>query len=92
MKEFGGTEYKNVAYVNFDSNDRMTRLFSGDMDIKRLIVGLKIETNSTIDPNETLIIFDKIQECPKALTALKYFYENAPEYNSSRQYAWGSIA
>ncbi|KKP40227.1 MAG: hypothetical protein UR30_C0005G0008 [Candidatus Peregrinibacteria bacterium GW2011_GWC2_33_13] len=81
MKEFGKTEYKNFAYINFDSNERMIRLFSSDMDIKRLITGLEIEADSKIIPEETLIIFDEIQECPKALTSLKYFYENAPEYN-----------
>lgn len=81
MKEFGKTEYENTAYVNFDNNERMNTLFSGDMNIKRLIAGLQIETDSKINPNKTLIIFDEIQECPKALTSLKYFYENAPEYN-----------
>lgn len=81
MKEFGRTEYKNFAYINFDSNERMTRLFSVDMDTKRLIAGLEIEADCKIILEETLIIFDEIQECPKALTSLKYFYENAPEYN-----------
>lgn len=81
MKEFGNTEYKNVAYINFDGNKRMNRLFSGDTDIERIITGLQIEANSKIIFDETLIIFDEIQECPKALTSLKYFCENAPEYN-----------
>ncbi len=81
MKEFGRIYYKQYAYINFDNNDRMARLFSGDMDIERLISGLQIEADCKIDPNNTLIIFDEIQECPKALTSLKYFYENAPEYN-----------
>ncbi len=81
MKELGKTEYKNFAYINFDSNERMTRLFSGDMDVKRLIDGLELEADCKITPSDTLIIFDEIQECPKALTSLKYFYENTPEYN-----------
>ena len=81
MKEFGKTEYKNYAYINFEENDRMTRLFSGDMDVNRLINGLEMESGIKISLSDTLIIFDEIQECPKALTSLKYFYENAPEYN-----------
>lgn len=81
MKEFGRIAYKNFAYINFDSNERMTRLFSGDMDVKRLVEGLEIESGVKLTPSDTLIIFDEIQECPKALTSLKYFYENAPEYN-----------
>ena len=81
MKEFGRTNYKNTVYINFDSNSRMQRLFSGDMDIQRIIMGLEIEANCKIDKNNTLIIFDEVQECPKALSSLKYFYENFPEYN-----------
>lgn len=81
MKEFGKTEYKNYAYINFEDNERMTRLFSGDMDINRLVDGLEMEAGVKLKSNDTLIIFDEIQECPKALTSLKYFYENAPEYN-----------
>lgn len=81
MKEFGKTEYKNFAYINFENNERMSLLFSADMDIKRIIAGLELEANCKIIPEETLLIFDEIQECPKALTSLKYFYENAPEYN-----------
>src|SRR3989339_1657743 len=81
MKELGKIEYRNSAYINFDGNERMNRLFSADMNIKRIISGLQIEANCKINPYETLIIFDEIQECPKALGSLKYFYENTPEYN-----------
>jgi predicted AAA+ superfamily ATPase len=81
MKEFGKTEYKNVAYVNFDGNPRMENLFSLDMSIPRILEGLQIETSQKIAENDTLIIFDEIQECPKALTALKYFYEQFPQYH-----------
>ena len=72
---------KNFAYINFEGNERMHRLFSGDMDIRRIITGLQIEADCKINADETLIIFDEIQECPKALASLKYFYENTPEYN-----------
>ena len=81
MKEFGEKYYQNFAYINFDRNTRMEQLFSGDMNIERIIQGLKIESGVNIDANDTLIIFDEVQEVPNALTSLKYFYENAPEYN-----------
>ena len=81
MKEFGKKNYKNFAYINFDRNTRMEQLFSGDLNIERIIQGLKIESGVNITVNDTLIIFDEVQEVPNALTSLKYFYENAPEYN-----------
>ena len=81
MKEFGERYYKNLAYINFDRNARMEQLFSGDMNIERIIQGLKLESGVNITASDTLIIFDEVQEVPNALTSLKYFYENAPEYN-----------
>lgn len=81
MKQFGKESYEKCAYINFDDNYRMATLFSQDLDITRIIQGLKIETNINIEPENTLIIFDEVQERPEALKALKYFYENAPEYH-----------
>ena len=81
MQEFGNKNYEKVAYINFDGNERMERLFQGDFDIERLIEGLKIETGVNIEKENTLLIFDEVQEVPKALTSLKYFYANANEYN-----------
>lgn len=81
MKEFGEKEYEKCAYINFDNNPRMELLFSSDYDISRIIQGLKIESGVNIEPQNTLIIFDEVQETPKALSALKYFYENANEYH-----------
>lgn len=81
MKEFGNKYYERYAYINFDANTRMNELFSGDFDIDRIIQGLKIETGVNIEKQNTLIIFDEVQETPKALTALKYFYEQANEYH-----------
>ena len=81
MKEFGKNEYEKCAYINFDDNSRMEQLFSGDFDIERIIQGLKIEAGVNIEPENTLIIFDEVQETPKALTSLKYFYENAKQYH-----------
>ena len=80
MREFGSRHFENMAYVNFDNNDRMEKLFSGDYDIARLIEGLQVEAGARINPQNTLMVFDEVQEVPKALSALKYFYENAPEY------------
>lgn len=79
MKEFGKTQYKKTIYINFELENLMREHFSKDLNTKRIIEGLELE-HSKIDPNNTLIILDEIQECPKALTALKYFYENNPEY------------
>lgn len=80
MKEFGKRYFEQVAYVNFDSNVRMQQVFEGELDIERIILALSIETGVSIKAENTLLIFDEVQEVPKALTSLKYFYENAPEY------------
>jgi predicted AAA+ superfamily ATPase len=79
MREFGRLHFASVAYVNFDNNARMRALFEGDFDIARLLAGLQLEANVKITP-ETLLVFDEIQETPQALSSLKYFRENAPEY------------
>lgn len=81
MREFGEKAYENTVYINFDSNSQMTELFSSDLNIERIILGLEIYIGKKINPNNTLIIFDEIQEVPKALSSLKYFYENSPQYN-----------
>ena len=81
MKEFGKQEYKKVAYVSFDNAPRLENLFKQDMNIKRIIDALNIEVGFPIDYKNTLLIFDEIQENPLALTSLKYFCENAPEYD-----------
>lgn len=81
MKEFGRLYYQNCAYINFDDNGRMEALFDEDFDLEKIIQGLKIESGVNIEPENTLIIFDEVQENPKALKALKYFYENANQYH-----------
>lgn len=80
MKEFGKTYFKKVAYVSFYNNQRMKQVFEADYDIDRIIMNINIETHMEVTPEDTLIIFDEIQEAPKALESLKYFCENAPEY------------
>lgn len=81
MKEFGRLEYADTVYINFDSNSKIAELFASDLDTERLIVGLELYAGRKIDPDNTLIIFDEVQEVPKALSSLKYFYENAPQYH-----------
>ena len=80
MKEFGNTAYDQCVYISFDNNQRMRELFSPDLDVTRIITGLELYAGSKIDPEKTLIIFDEIQEVPNALTSLKYFNENVPQY------------
>ena len=81
MKEFGKMAYKDTVYINFDSNSKMADLFSSDLNIERLIMGLEIYIGRKINPDNSLLIFDEIQEVPRALSSLKYFYEDAPQYN-----------
>ena len=81
MKEFGRLYYTDTVYINFDSNSRMAELFASDLDTERLIMGLELYSGQKIDPDHTLLIFDEVQEVPRALSSLKYFYENAPEYH-----------
>ena len=79
MKEFGKEAYKNTVYINFDANSQMASLFSTDLDIERIISGIELYSGRKIDPDNTLLIFDEVQEVPRALTSLKYFNENAPQ-------------
>lgn len=81
MKEFGKQAYADTVYINFDSNSRMADLFSADLDTDRLILGLELYAGRKINPENTLLIFDEVQEVPRALASLKYFYENAPQYH-----------
>lgn len=81
MKEFGKQAYADTVYINFDSNSRMADLFSADLDTDRLIMGLELYAGRKINSENTLLIFDEVQEVPRALASLKYFYENAPQYH-----------
>lgn len=81
MKEFGQQAYENIVYINFDSNSQMSELFSADFNIERIMLGLELYVGYKINPENTLLVFDEIQEVPKALSSLKYFYENAPQYH-----------
>jgi uncharacterized protein len=80
MKEFGKQKFKQVVYLNFESSERLKNMFVPDFNIERLIAVIEIESNQKIDAASCLLLFDEIQEAPKGITALKYFYEQAPQY------------
>lgn len=80
MKEFGKKHFNRVAYISFDNNETAKGIFDLDFDIRRIISALKIAAGTDIQAEDTLIILDEIQEAPKAMTSLKYFYENAPQF------------
>lgn len=81
MKEFGRVAYKKVAYVSFFNNPQAAMLFESDYNIERLVLRLSIASGVTITPQDTLVIFDEIQEAPKALESLKAFCEDGKEYH-----------
>jgi predicted AAA+ superfamily ATPase len=81
MKEFGRLNYEKTVYVNFEQSEILKNMFTSDFNIERIIGILQIETCLQIESKNTLLIFDEIQEAPKGITALKYFYENAPQYH-----------
>ncbi len=78
MRTFGKEHFRNVVYLSMDQNPRLQAVFSQDFDIDRIIEALRIESQLPIDEN-TLLIFDEIQEIPLALQSLKYFQEQRPE-------------
>jgi predicted AAA+ superfamily ATPase len=81
MKEFGKNEYEHTAYVNFESSKSLQTLFKEDYNLDRILTAMQIETGVRINAENTLIVFDEIQEAKGALTSLKYFHENAPQYH-----------
>jgi predicted AAA+ superfamily ATPase len=81
MKEFGRKYFQKTVYISFDNNERAAKIFESDFNIERIIRELSIESDTEINADDTLIIFDEIQEYPRALTCLKYFNENAPQYH-----------
>lgn len=81
MKEFGRLHYQKCAYISMDENERMEEAFREAFDIDRIIEMLEIEVGFQIEAENTLIIFDEVQEVPRALKSLKYFQETAPQYH-----------
>ncbi len=78
---FGKSHYKNTVYFNMEDSQETTAIFDRDLDPERIIRELSAKSGQTILKGDTLIIFDEIQACERALTSLKYFCENAPEYH-----------
>lgn len=81
MKTFGNEAYEYTVYINFDANKQLQDLFAMDINTERIIYSLELYAGIKIDAENTLIIFDEIQEAPNALASLKYFCENAPQYH-----------
>lgn len=81
LRHFGRTSYEKYVYLNFEKDEKLSQYFEGTLDPKQIIQILAIHSNMEIDAQNTLIIFDEIQNCPKALNSLKYFCEEANEYH-----------
>lgn len=79
LKEFGKNCFKDMCYINFEESGQISAIFDYDYDVKRILRELEILTGQKITIGETLVIFDEIQECPQAITSLKYFCENMHE-------------
>lgn len=79
LKKFGEQFFENICYINFESNSNYAGVFDFDFDVNRIVKELELIQKMKIIPGKTLLIFDEIQECPKAITSLKYFCENLGE-------------
>ena len=81
LRAFGEECYEKVAYINCDKNELLQKIFEQDYDIQRILLSLSALVHFNIEPENTLIIFDEIQESPVILNSLKYFCEEAPQYH-----------
>ena len=81
LKEFGRRYYENIAYFNFDENEEFKHFFETTKDVDRILQNLMLASGQKIIPENTLIIFDEVQNCPKVINSMKYFCENAPQYH-----------
>jgi len=81
LLQFGRRNFKNVAYFNFESSIELHGIFNRDLSPERILRELSAYTSAALVPEDTLIIFDEIQACERALTSLKYFAEEAPQYH-----------
>ena len=80
LQEFGREHFESVAYVSLDNDSLARSYFDPDFNTRRIIASLSLQLDIDIQPNKTLVILDEVQACPKAITSLKYFCEDAPEY------------
>ncbi len=81
IRDFGDMNYRETVYINLKNNRRMSELFSGDLNVERLIMGIELYYGFKIIPEKTLIFFDEVQTVPRVLLSLKNFHHDAPEYN-----------
>lgn len=81
LQEFGKKEYKKLAYFDFEEDPNLKELFTGKISPDKILEKLSIASEQKITAKNTLIVFDEVQECPPAITSLKYFYDKAPEYH-----------
>lgn len=88
VRELGEAHFKNLVTINFEKQTSLNEIFAGDLDIKNIIARLELVLGTRIFPHDTLLFFDEIQRCPRAILALRYFKEDAPEY---RVIAAGSL-
>jgi ATPase len=80
LQEFGKQNFKSIAYFNFEQNKDLASLFEGSYEPKIILQNLSVVAGINIEPKNTLVIFDEIQACPRAINSLKYFCEQTPEY------------
>ena len=80
IQEFGKTKYKQMVYINFEKSTALREIFLPDLNIERLITNFELYSNLKITPEDTLIVFDEVQVAPRGISSLKYFYEDAPQY------------
>lgn len=78
IRQFGNAHYRNIAYLDFERNQSLHGIFSGDLNAQRILSELELISGQTIDPQSTLLVFDEIQACPRAIMALRYLYEELP--------------
>ncbi|ABL64826.1 ATP-binding protein [Chlorobium phaeobacteroides] len=79
LKEFGKNRFESLALVDLERNQPLRKLFDGDLKVTRICSDLEVILQQKITPGKTLLFFDEIQACPRAITALRYFYEEMPE-------------
>ncbi len=79
IKKFAQENFKAFVYINFEESEQLSAIFDYDYDVKRIVHELELHFKSRIVPGDTCVFMDEIQECPRAITALKYFCENMRE-------------
>lgn len=79
LKEFGETSFDALAYVNFMEDRTLGTVFEGDLNPERILRAISLQTGIQVEDQSTLVVFDEVQECPQALTSLKFFAEHRPD-------------